>query len=413
MTDRRQFLTGALSMGLFDFLGLNQPATAAPEAKASLTPPASAPQGAVAQLIGASLISPLIDPGYALEHHLPPLLTLHPDDPPPKTYKGVTGWDLPRYRFDENLLDKLTGSFSFTVSHYNETASHQGQRYHQFLWNGVRMKQLHIVTGFTAERTPQEVDDLWRNAYQSFGETTRPGSVTLASGNAGWTTLEAGLAKVATPDTNVIWLATVDSPSWPKDELPNEAAVLLMLGHPALDTGRAPLAYFTAPAVVPLEGLERVQGEKPRVTALRLAVEQVCATAGLAPAAVGTVVRDCGRHTPAAAQRLSDVAAALSGLLPDYDVLQDAIDLPAVFDELGANTVNYSLLLAAYAAYRRRHPVLYISNRDPEAGRALLVLPNPTPVEPRDPARIDREAFSRGQWYRPWWGERLDGQKDF
>ncbi|MDE2441704.1 MAG: hypothetical protein KGP14_11825, partial [Betaproteobacteria bacterium] len=105
--------------------------------------------------------------------------------------------------------------------------------------------------------------------------------------------------------------------------------------------------------------------------------------------------------------------AALHDLLPDYDLLKEAIDLPAVLDELGANTVNYSLLLAAYAANQRRHPVLYLSSRDPDAGRAMLILPNPAPVENKDPGRIDREAFSRGQWYRPWWGQRLDGKKDF
>src|SRR5574343_1426625 len=62
---------------------------------------------------------------------------------------------------------------------------------------------------------------------------------------------------------------------------------------------------------------------------------------------------------------LADTGAALHDLLPDYDLLTEAIDLPAVLDELDANTVNYSLLLAAYAANQRRHPVLYVSSRDP------------------------------------------------
>lgn len=409
MSDRRRFLTGALSMGLFDFLGLNKAAVAAPqEAPAAVKP--NWPQGAVAQLVGGSLISPLLAPRYPLEHYLPTLLALHPDDLAPKVYKGIsTNPDIGRYRFDENILDDLTGSFSFTVSYYNQTA----QGYHQFLWNEVRMKQLAIVAGFTAERTVEEGEELWRRAYLSYGENTKPGSITVASGKAGWTTLEAGLGKIASPENKVIWLGTVDSPSYPKYKLPNEAAVLLMLAHPGFVSGRAPLAYFTAPAVVPVKDIERVKGEKPRVTALRLAVEQVCATAGIAPSSIGTIVRDCGRHTPDAAQRLADTGAALHDLLPDYDLLKEAIDLPAVLDELGANTVNYSLLLAAYAANQRRHPVLYISSRDPDAGRALLILPNPAPVENKDPTRLDREAFSRGQWYRPWWGQRLDGKKDF
>src|SRR5574343_245087 len=367
MTDRRQFLSGALGVGLFDFLKLGKPL--APQDTPVAAPP-HWPQGAVAQLVGASLISPLLDPGYSLDHYLPTLLALHPDDVAPKIYKGIdTSPGIGRYRCDQNILDWLTGSFSFTVSYYNQTA----QGYHQFLWNGVRMKQLAIVTGFTAERTVEEGEEIWGRAYHAYGENTKPGSITVASGQSGWTTLEVGLSKITSPENKVIWLGTVDSPSYPKCKLPNEAAVLLMLAHPGFDSGRSPLAYLTAPAVVPVKDIERVKGEKPRVTALRLAVEQVCTTAGITPGSIGT----------------------------------------AVLDELGANTVNYSLLLAAYAAHQRRHPVLYLSSRDPDAGRAQLILPNPNPVEDKDPARIDREAFSRGQWYRPWWGQRLDGKKDF
>lgn len=409
MTDRRRFLTGALSMGLFDFLGLNKAAVAAPQDVPAVVKP-NWPQGAVAQLVGGSAISPLFDPGYPLDHYLPILMALRPDDVAPKIYKGIgTNPEIGRYRGDDNILHNLTRSFSFTVSYYNQTA----QGYHQFLWNEVRMKQLAIVAGFTAERTVEEGEELWRDAYLAYGENTKPGSITVVSGKSGWTTWAAAQAKIATPESKVIWLGTVDSPSYPKYKLPNEAAVLLMLAHPGFVSGRAPLAYFTAPAVVPVKDIERVKGEKPRVTALRLAVEQVCATAGIAPSSIGTVVRDCGRHTPEAAQRLAETGAALHDLLPDYDLLKEAIDLPAVLDELGANTVNYSLLLAAYAANQRRHPVLYLSSRDPEAGRAMLILPNPEPVENKDPARIDREAFSRGQWYRPWWGQRVDGKKDF
>ncbi len=397
-------------MGLLDFLGPGrQSAAAVSQDSAAPAAQPAWPQGSVAQLVGASLISPLSDPGYALDHHLTKFLELGPDDQAPKTYKGVTSPDSPRYRFDRRLSVELTKSFSFLVTYYNRDV----QGYHQFLWNEVRMKQLAIIAGFTGERTQEEARELWEDAYLSFGEGTRPGSFTLASGNAGWTTLETALRAIPDPAAKVIWLATVDSPSWPKDELPNEAAVLLMLAHPGFASGRSPLAYFTAPAVVPVKGIERVQGESPRVTALRRSVEQACAAAGLASSAIGTVARDCGRHTPAAAQRLADTGAALSDLLPEADVVHSGIDLAAVFGELGANTVNYTLLLAAYAANRRRHPVLYISSRDPEAGRAMLVLPNPNPVPIADPARIDRVARARSQWYRPWWGERLDGKKDF
>jgi len=397
-------------MGLLDFIGLGKSAPAAAAAQDSATPAQPAwPQGAVAQLVGASLISPLNDPGYALDRHLTKFLALGPDDQAPKTYKSVTPQRAKRYFFDRNILDDLTGSFSFPVTYYNRDV----EGYHQFLWNEVRMKQLMIIAGFTGERTPEEAWELWRKAYLSFGENTRPGSFTLASGNSGWTTLETALRAIPDPAAKVIWLATVDSPSWPKDELPNEAAVLLMLAHPGFVSGRSPLAYFTALAVVPVKGVEHARNESPRVAALRQAVEQACAAAGIAPSAIGTVARDCGRFTREASKRLGDTAAALHPLLPDVDVVHGGIDLASVFGELGANTVNYTLLMAAFAANRRRHPVLYVSSLDPEAGRAMLVLPNPDPAPIADPARIDRVARARGQWYRPWWGERLDGKRDF
>jgi len=397
-------------MGLLDFIGLGKSAPAAAAAQSSAAPEQPAwPQGAVAQLVGASLISPLNDPGYALDHYLDKLLALGPDDQAPKkTYQNGVGSGR-RNGLDQNLLAYLAGSFAFPVTHYNRDV----EGYHQFLWNEVRMEQLAVIAGFTRERTQEEAQDLWCAACQSFGENSRPGSFTLASGNSGWTTLETALRAIPDPAAKVIWLVTVDSPIWPKDGLPNEAAVLLMLAHPGFASGRSPLAYFTAPVVVPIKGVEHARGESPDVAALRQAVEQACAAAGIAPSAIGTVARDCGRLTREASKRLGHTAAALLPLLPDVDVVSGGIDVASAFGELNANTVSYTLLLAAYAANRRRHPVLYVSSLDPEAGRAMLVLPNPDPAPIADPARIDRVASAREQWYRPWWGERLDGKWDF
>src|SRR5574343_1576263 len=102
MTDRRQFLSGALGFGLFDFLKLGKPL--APQDTPVAAPP-HWPQGAVAQLVGASLISPLLAPRYSLDHYLPTLLALHPDDVAPKVYKSVTGSpEQKRYIFDRNIL---------------------------------------------------------------------------------------------------------------------------------------------------------------------------------------------------------------------------------------------------------------------------------------------------------------------
>jgi hypothetical protein len=407
--NRRPLITGALGMGLFEALGL-KPASAKPEPQAAPSKPGW-PQGALAQLVGANAISSMFAPRYCLERHLPLLLEPGPDGKPPKSYKTVGGGSgkfnpVGRARADREYLRTLSGSFQFVVSYYGRDV----EGYNLFMWNGVRMNGLQVVGGFTAERTDHEARELWATAYRQYGLTSEP-VLTLASGNAGWTTLEAGWKLIASPEAKVIWQATVDSPSYPKDEEPNEAAVLLMVAHPAYDTGRKPLAYFSAPAVVPVKDVKREEGESPRVAALRLAVQQVCATADIEPNSIGSIASDCGRNTPAASKRLSEVAAALHGLVHDLDVVHQRIDMVALLGELGANTVNYSLLLAAYAAYQRNHVVLYVSNVDPDAGRAMLVFPPRDHTQP-DPHR-EFPTHDAGQWYAPWWGQRLDGKKDF
>ncbi len=397
-------------MGLLEALGLKT-AAAAPQPQAT-TAKSSWPQGAVAQLAGANAISSMFDPGYGLERHLPWLLEPGPDGKPPKSYKTVghgSGRFRPdgRHDFDENYLTELTLSFQFVVSYYGKDV----EGFNMFMWNGVRMNGLPVVGGFTAERTEEQARDIWRGAYQAYGLTSKP-VLTLASGNSGWTTLEAGWKLIASPEGKVIWQATVDSPNYPKDEEPNEAAVLLMVAHPGYEAGRKPLAYFGAPQVVPLNTAKREQGETPRIAALREAVQRACADAGIEPKALGSLATDGGRHTPVAAKRLSEVTAALHGLTPQWDLPKDRIDMVALLGELGANTVNYTLLLAAYAAHQRNHPVLYLSNVDPDAGRAMLVFP-PKDHTPPDPRRAFREHNARGQWYAPWWGQRLDGKQDY
>jgi hypothetical protein len=397
-------------MGLFEVLGL-KPAAAAPQASAAPVKTVW-PQGAVAQLVGANAISCMFDPGYGLERHLPWLLESGPDGKPPKSYKSLTPGDGTarpggRYVYDLRYVNLMTTSFSFVVSYYGKDI----EGFHMFMWNDVRMNGLPIVAGFTAERTEPEAKEIWEDAYQAYGLKSKP-MLTLASGAAGWRTLDAGWKLIGSPEGKVIWQATVDSPSYPKDEEPNEAAVLLMVAHPGYAAGRKPLAYFSAPAVVPVKDVKREEGESARTAALRLAAQQVCADAGIDPKTLGSLASDCGRHTPAAGKSLSEVTAALLTLAPQLDVVHQRIDMVALLGELGANTVNYSLLLAAYAAHQRNHVVLYLSNVDPEAARAMLIFP-PLNHTPSDPHRAFPEHNSRGQWYAPWWGQRLDGKKDY
>lgn len=397
-------------MGLLEALGL-LPAVAATRPQFS---PVKThwPQGAVAQLVGANVISNMFDPGYSLERHLHWLLEPGPDGKPPKAYKSLSGSSgefHPRgaFRADKFYLSELGLSFQFVVSYYGEDV----EGFNMFMWNGVRMNGLQVAAGFTVERTEEQAREIWSYAYQAYGLTSKP-ILTLASGNSGWTTLAAGWQLIASPDGKVIWQATVDAPSYPQLKAPNEAAVLLMVAHPAYEAGRKPLAYFSAPMVVPVKDAKREPGESDRIAALRQAVQQVCAEAGIEPASLGSLVTDCGRHTAAAGKRLSEVSAALTDIAPQWDLPDERIDLAALLGDLGANTVNYSLVMAAYAAHQRNHVVLFLSNVDPDAGRSLLVFP-PADHTPPDPKRPFREHNPRGQWYAPWWGQRLDGKKDY
>ncbi|MDI1261561.1 hypothetical protein [Aquabacterium sp.] len=281
-----------------------------------------------------------------------------------------------------------------------------------FMWKGVRMNGLQVVAGFPDERTPEEAAHIWKmEAYLYYGLTSKP-VVTFAPGRSGWNSLDAGWQLISSPDSKVIWQTSVDTPSFPKGAEPNEGAIVLIVGHTAYDTGRKPLAYFSAPHVVPIKDVKRLENETPRQAALREAVQKVCAEAGIDPASIQSLATDCGRGTREAARRLADVGAVAHTLMPKLDVVNDRIDMAALLGDLGAHNVTYTLLLAAYAAHQRNHPVLYISNMDPEAGRAMLVFP-PLDHTPPDPTREFREHNARGQWYAPWWGQRLDGKQDY
>ena len=399
-------------MGFLEVVGF-QPVAARPVGEVRSEPEAQRwPESASVQLTGANAISSMFDPGYGLKKYLPDLLGLGPDGRPPDSYKTIAGGrgnlnSNGRYLYDKAYLDELALSFQFVVSFYGRDV----QGFNMFMWKDVGMNGLTVVSGFALERTREQAVDIWRKAYQAYGLTSKP-NLTIASGNFGWTTLETGWQLIASPEGKVIWQVSVDSPSYPKDEEPNEAAVLLMVAHPAYESGRAPLAYFSSPAVVPVRDAKREQGESARVAALRQAVQRLCAQAKIEPKVIKAVATDCGRGSAAASKRLSEVSAALHGLMPDLDLVHERLDMAALLGELGANTVNYTLLIAAYAAHQRNYPVLYLSNVDPDAARAMLVFP---PLEPTPPtsSRSFREHHARGQWYAPWWGRRLDGKLDY
>ncbi|RYD90394.1 MAG: hypothetical protein EOP50_16050, partial [Sphingobacteriales bacterium] len=169
--------------------------------------------------------------------------------------------------------------------------------------------------------TASQAEEIWFHAFLHYGETSKP-TLTSAPGLSGWNGLDTAWRLIATPEAKAVWLTSSDALSRPKDEQPNESGVQLIVGHPAYDSGRKPLAYFTEPAVVQNEDANpSYPQERKRIAALRESVEQVCAAAGLKPGAIGTVMRDAGKGSRDAAARLSDTAAALRPLMPERDVL--------------------------------------------------------------------------------------------
>ncbi|AMM25084.1 hypothetical protein [Variovorax sp. PAMC 28711] len=412
MNTRRTLMLGA-TMGLLDFLGLNQQAAAmgprpAPTAADPLLRNGGWPQGAAAQLIAGNVITPLRHIGYPADWFLDQLLALEPEDLPPKSFRATAPATDKLYTYANRYTSDLAESYSLPVSYFNQTV----EGYHMFLWNGVKMKGLQVVTALPESLTPQEVQKIWNYAYLSYGNVSKP-TLTSAPGLSGWNGLAAAWSLIATPEAKAVWLTSSDALSRPKDEQPNESGVQLIVGHPAYESGRKPLAYFTAPVTVKNDDAKpSYLQERKRIAALREAAEQVCAAAGIDPKTVGTVMRDSGRGSREAAARLSDTTAALHSLMPNLDLVQNMLDMSSLLGDLGASTVNYSLLMAAFACHERKHPVLYLSSRDPEAARAALVLPSPD-YSVTDAARRGRAVTYGKQTNRPWWGERKDGKADY
>lgn len=403
-------------MGLLDFLGLNKQAAAMgqrpPPAPESIALRRSGlPQGAVAQLIAGNVITPLRHIGYPADWFLDRLLTLKPEGVPPKSFRATvvnTSGTVTSIGYAEVYVSNIAESYSLPVSYFNKVVD----GYHMFLWNGVKMNGLQVVTVFPEGATSDDAKKAWDFAYLSYGNVSKP-VLTSAPGLSGWNGLAAAWSLIATPEAKAVWLTSSDALNRPKDEQPNESGVQLIVGHPAYESGRKPLAYFTAPAVV--KNSDAKPGyplERKRVAALREAMEQVCAAAGIEPKAIGTVMRDSGRGSREAAARLGDTGGALQAAMPQLDLLEGTLDMTSLLGDLGAATVNYSLLMAAFACHERKHPVLYLSSRDPDAGRAVLVLPSPD-YSATDEARRNRDVDYGKQYNRPWWGERKDGKPDY
>ena len=414
MQQRRTLLTKGAVMGLLSALGWRKNGGEA-VAAASVLPSASVAVQPVAQLIGANLISPLTQRGYPLAFNLPGFLDPGPRGvPPKKVWAPVdgTGGTTKRSHFVYILIRETCAAFTLPVSNYNRT-TYDG--FHFFLWNGIKMNGLKIVSSFEPRyATPAQVNDFWTSGYGYFGGESQPDLALVPSAD-GWSGLLASLDYIRQVPGKGMWMASADAPNAPKDEQPNEAAVLLMLANPGFATGRTPLVNWYAPAQVSIDDMKpEAKGNTKASMAYRAAIEQAAANAGIAPKQIGTWVRDAGRGTKDATARLVLLTRALHDLkidIDDFDDVEQNVDMVSLLGDLGANTVSFSLLMASYAAHRRNHPVMYVSTQDAGSARAIVVLPPPNHTPPPERQEF-RYATTFSQFNRPWWGKRLDGKKD-
>jgi hypothetical protein len=403
---RRMLVMGGLAgmLGLLTkgCVSVNKPTATTPAAQAIDL--ASIPRGAVAQLIAGNLSSALRDVGYPADWFLANLLALGLQGKPPKLYRHISGGKT-LADFAEDHFDVIANSYTFLVSYYNKEV----EGYHMFLWHGVRMNGLQIVAALDESVTSEEAWHAWRQAYFYYGEKSKP-VLTYAPGHHGWSAWEAALQLIATPEAKAIWLTSADAPNFPSDNLSNEVGVQLVLGHPAYDSGRKPLAYFSAVAVA------LYVDSAPM--ALQSAIQQALSDTGLNAKDIGSIVHDSGRGmgkgklNEEARKRQGVINGTMQMLFPNINPLTNVIDLSSTFGDLGASTVNLSLLIGAFACHERKHPVLYMSVRDPGMARALVILPSPEYSE-TDMARRWRPVNQRSFWSRSWWGQRRDGKPDY
>ena len=242
MNARRTLILGA-TVGLLDLLGLNKKAsaqTARLTNATNLVPQRSGgwPQGAAAQLIAGNVITPLRHVAYSADWFFGKLLALGPEDTPPNPFRATivnTSGTVPLVGYVEGYISDLAESYSLPVSYFDQTV----EGYHMFLWNGVKMKGLQVVTSLPESLTPEEVQKLWDYAYLSYGNVSKP-TLTSAPGLSGWSGLATAWSLIATPEAKAVWLTSSDAPSRPKYKQPNESGVQLIVGHPGYESGRKP-----------------------------------------------------------------------------------------------------------------------------------------------------------------------------
>ena len=231
--------------------------------------------------------------------------------------------------------------------------------------------------------------------------------ITVGGPNAGFATLSAALDYLAAHPDETVWVMAWDAPEFPLDTRMSENCVLLVLAGPHYETAREPLAWIGYPASRQLQDFEVQPGLPRAVQAWRAAMTAATDNVGRAFTDTAYLIHDAGPASDAMGHRLRTLGQALSEPLPEFDILRQGFNTPALMGDMGAATSLTNVALAIAYAHHRTVPVLVAGTTGAETAHAVMVTP---PQRPRvfDPAKPWFRARGERDAYLPWWGLRHD-----
>ncbi|CAB3763330.1 virulence factor [Burkholderia sp. MSh2] len=280
---------------------------------------------------------------------------------------------------------------------------------------------IHVELAIPPRLEPNEAKKYLANAIVEYFEIGPPSPKTLWSrdtppdvhvtqggANAGFTSLNDGLAYLeANPDKSV-WVMNWDAPSFPpKDGQINENLVVLFLAGPNFNTEREPLAWIGKAVTGNTQDFTPKVGAPRAVQAWKATIEQAAKNAGIGPADLQYVVHDAGHGGDAASARLGALSQSLTETLPEYDHMKQTFNTAALLGDMGTGGALTDVVLAIGRINHFGGNALVAGTTDSQHPVAVVVRP-PSKLTAIDPNKDWFRARGENNAYLPWWGRRHD-----
>lgn len=232
--------------------------------------------------------------------------------------------------------------------------------------------------------------------------------ITQGGANAGFKSLNDGLAYLeANPDKSV-WVMNWDAPSFPpKDGQINENLVVLFLAGPNFNTEREPLAWIGKAATGNAQDFTPKVGAPRAVQAWKATIEQAARNAGIGATDLQYVVHDAGHGGDAASARLAALSQSLTETLPEYDHMKQTFNTAALLGDMGTGGALTDVVLAIGRINHFGGNALVAGTTDSQHPVAVVVRP-PSKLTAIDPNKDWFRARGENNAYLPWWGRRHD-----